>query len=55
MVRAKGILKGVNKDQMFESLKNGGIEERRKVSAELVVSLFPFFQIHRDQLLKIIN
>jgi hypothetical protein len=23
---------------MFESLKNGGIEERRKVSAEIVVS-----------------
>ena len=40
VVRAAGVLKNVDVHKMFESFANGGLEERQKVSPDILVGFF---------------
>ena len=40
VVRAVGVLKNVDVHKMFESFANGGLEERQKVSPDILVCVF---------------
>lgn len=42
VVRACGILSGINLKEMLYSFAEGGLEERKKVNADIIVKIFHF-------------